>query len=114
MTAQEYATKILKKLGYEATSVSSGENAVQYMKEKSADLLILDMIMNPGIDGFETYKRILEMRPKQKAIIASGFSETERVKKAQNLGAKTYVKKPYSIENIGEALRAELHGNVQC
>jgi two-component system cell cycle sensor histidine kinase/response regulator CckA len=110
---REIASKILKKLGYEATSVSSGEEAVQYMKENSADLLILDMIMNPGIDGFETYQKILEMHPDQKAIIASGFSETERVKDAQNLGAKIYVKKPYSIENIGKAVRAELHGGAK-
>lgn len=110
---REIASKILKKLGYEATSVSSGEEAIQYMRENSADLMILDMIMNPGIDGFETYQRILEMRPNQKAIIASGFSETERVKDAQDLGAKIYVKKPYSIENIGAAVRAELRGGVK-
>jgi PAS domain S-box-containing protein len=110
---REIASKILKKLGYKATSVSSGEEAVQYMKDNSADLLILDMIMNPGIDGLETYQKILEMRPGQKAIIASGFSETERVKEAQNLGAKIYVKKPYSIENIGEAVRTELHGGAK-
>jgi len=108
---REIASKILKKLGYQATTVSSGEKAVEYMKEYSADLMILDMIMDPGIDGFETYQRILEIQPNQKAIIASGFSETERVKKAQNIGAKIYVKKPYSIENIGEAVRAELHGS---
>ena len=107
---REIASKILKKLGYQATTVSSGEKAVEYMKDYSADLMILDMIMDPGIDGFETYQRILEIHPNQKAIIASGFSETERVKEAQNLGAKIYVKKPYSIENIGEAVRAELHG----
>jgi PAS domain S-box-containing protein len=110
---REIASKILKKLGYQATTVSSGEEAVQYMKEYSADLMILDMIMEPGIDGFETYQRILEIHPNQKAIIASGFSETERVKKAQNIGAKIYVKKPYSIENIGEAVKAELHGAVK-
>jgi signal transduction histidine kinase/CheY-like chemotaxis protein len=110
---REIASKILKKLGYQATTVSSGEKAVQYMKEYSADLMILDMIMEPGIDGFETYQRILEIHPNQKAIIASGFSETERVKKAQNIGAKIYVKKPYSIENIGQAVKAELHGAVK-
>ena len=109
---REIASKILRKLGYQTATVPSGEAAVQYMEEKSADLLILDMIMNPGIDGFETYQRILEFRPNQKAIIASGFSETERVKKAQNLGARIYVKKPYSIENIGEAVRTELHGGA--
>ena len=59
------------------------------------------MIMDPGIDGLETYKRILELHPKQKAIIVSGFSETERVKEAQRLGAGAYVKKPFLLEKMG-------------
>jgi DNA-binding NtrC family response regulator len=95
-------------LGYAAHSVSSGEDAVQHLQNSRADLLILDMIMDPGIDGFETYKRILALRPGQKAIIASGFSETERVKEAKKMGAGAYVKKPYSLEDIGLVVRAEL------
>ena len=102
------ASRMLKKLGYSVASVSSGEEAVDYMKSNSADLLVLDMIMDPGIDGLETYKRVLEFHPGQKAIIASGFSETERVKEAQRLGAGAYVKKPYLLEKIGSAARAEL------
>jgi len=97
------ATKILRKLGYCVTTVSSGEEAVDYLKDNSADLLILDMIMDPGIDGLETYKRIIELRPGQKALIVSGFSETKRVKKAQKLGAGAYVKKPFLLEKIGLA-----------
>jgi hypothetical protein len=42
-------------------------------------MVLLDMIMDPGIDGFETYKRIIEFHLEQKALIASGFSETYRV-----------------------------------
>jgi CheY-like chemotaxis protein len=95
-------------LGYSSTSVSSGEEAVKYVKTQSVDLLILDMILDGGIDGLETYKRILQLRPHQKAVIASGFSETERVKEAQRLGAGAYVKKPYSLEKIGLAVRTEL------
>ena len=52
--------------------------------------LILDMIMDPGINGLETYKRIFELHPKQKAIIASGFSETDRVKEAKKPGAGVF------------------------
>jgi YesN/AraC family two-component response regulator len=66
------------------------------------------MIMDPGIDGFETYRRISEFKPKQKAIIVSGFAETERVKMAQSLGAGAYLKKPYLRERIGMAVRKEL------
>ena len=95
-------------LGYFATSVSSGEEAVGYIKNNSADLLVLDMIMDPGIDGLETYKRILGLRPGQKAIIASGVSETDRVREAQELGAGKYIKKPYTLEKIGIAVKEEL------
>jgi len=104
----EIASRILSKLGYSVTSVLSGEEAIDYMKDNSADLLVLDMIMDPGIDGLEAYKRILELHPGQKAIIASGFSETERVKEAQRLGAGKYIKKPYTLGKIGLAVKEEL------
>jgi signal transduction histidine kinase/CheY-like chemotaxis protein len=105
---REIASMILEKLGYSVTSVSSGEGAVDYMKRSSADLLVLDMIMDPGIDGLETYRRIRKFHPQQRAVLVSGFSETKRVKKAQGLGAGSYVRKPYSLEKIGVAIRAEL------
>jgi two-component system cell cycle sensor histidine kinase/response regulator CckA len=73
--------------------------------------MVLDMIMAPGIDGLETYRRVLEINPKQKAIIVSGFSETDRVRETQTLGAGAYVKKPYIMEKIGMAIRAELGKN---
>jgi PAS domain S-box-containing protein len=105
---REIASELLTKLGYSVNAVSSGEEAVEYMKTDSADLLILDMIMGPGIDGLDTYKKILELHPETKAVIASGFSETDRVQEAQRLGAGQYVKKPYTLEKIGLAVRSEL------
>jgi DNA-binding NtrC family response regulator len=78
------------------------------MRTHSVDLLVLDMIMEPGIDGLETYRRILKIHPGQKSIIASGYSESVRVKEAQRLGAGTYVKKPYLLKKIGRAIKAEL------
>jgi PAS domain S-box-containing protein len=105
---RKIASEILTKLGYSVVSVSSGEEAVDYMKNHSADLLVLDMIMEPGIDGLDTYKKILEIHPNQKAIITSGYSETDRVKKAQRLGATSYVRKPYLLDKIGKVVRDEL------
>ena len=105
---REIASRMLKKLGYNVLSVPSGEEAVIYMQENTADLLVLDMIMNPGIDGLETFKKILKFHPRQKAIIASGFSESRQVKAAQKMGAGSYLKKPYSFEKIGLAVKAEL------
>ncbi len=102
------ASDLLTKLDYSVISVASGEQAVDYMKENSVDLIILDMIMDPGIDGCETYKRILKLHPNQKAIITSGFSNTDKVKETQRLGAGEYIKKPYLFEEIGIAVKKEL------
>jgi CheY-like chemotaxis protein len=113
---REIASNILNKLGYSVTTVSSGEEAVAHVKNNSVDLLVLDMIMDPGIDGLETYQKILEIHPGQKAVIASGFSETDRVKKVKKLGAGEYIKKPYTLEKIGVAVKSELnllHSNVE-
>ncbi|MFC1828733.1 PAS domain S-box protein [Thermodesulfobacteriota bacterium] len=105
---REIAADMLTRLGYAVTVVSSGEDSVEHLKKNSADLILLDMIMDPGIDGLETYRRILESNPGQKAIIASGFSETEQVKEARNLGAGAYIKKPYTLEKIGMSVKQEL------
>jgi len=105
---RKIASQMLKKLGYNVKSVPSGEEALKYLKENAADLLVLDMIMNPGIDGLETYKKILQFQPGQKAVIASGYSESDLVKEAQNMGAGAYIRKPYSFEKIGMAVKGEL------
>jgi len=105
---REVATTLLTQLGYSVNAVPSGKDAVEYLKSNKADILVLDMIMEPGIDGLDTYKRILEVTPHQKAIIVSGFSETDRTKETQKLGAGPYVKKPYLKERIGIAIRDEL------
>lgn len=99
---------ILTTLCYSVTAVSSGEEAVEYIKNNHADLVILDMSMEPGIDGLETYRLISELRPHQKAIIASGYSETERISASLSLGVGQYIKKPYTLEKIGIAVRQEL------
>ncbi len=67
---REIASMLLTKLGYSVNAVSSGEEAVEHMKTNSADLLVLDMIMDPGIDGLDTYKKIIELHPGTKAICA--------------------------------------------
>ena len=64
--------------------------------------------MEKDFDGLQTYKEMIKQRPGQKAIIVSGFSATERVQEMQRLGAGQYVKKPYSRETIGRAVRKEL------
>ncbi|MCX5807011.1 MAG: response regulator [Proteobacteria bacterium] len=108
---RQMVSMILTMLGYSVSTTSCGEEAVEYIRKNQADLIILDMVMAPGIDGLETFKRIHEFHPDQKAIIASGYSEGELISKCLELGVGQYIKKPYTIENIGIAVRQELDKN---
>jgi DNA-binding NtrC family response regulator len=105
---REIAIGILTKLGYHAEAVSSGEEAIECVKTNPVDLIVLDMVMPKGINGRETYKEIIKVRPGQKAIIASGYAQTEEVTAAQNIGAGKYIKKPYTLEKIAVAVKEEL------
>lgn len=107
-TQRDIATSLLSRLGYQPSSVSSGEGAVNFLRTHKIDLLVLDMIMDPGINGRQTYEQIIALHPGQKAIIASGFSETVEVKKAQSMGAGIFIKKPYTINQLGKAVKREL------
>ena len=102
---RELLDALLSDLGYDVQTVCSGRKAVEYLRNNTADLVILDMIMEPDFDGLDTFKAILEMKPDQKAIIVSGYAETERVKESEKLGVLNFVKKPYSLQTLGQAVK---------
>jgi PAS domain S-box-containing protein len=105
---QNIASNMLKHFGYAVHTVSTGEAAIEYVKRHKIDLLVIDMLMDPGINGYQTYKKILAFNPCQKAIIASGFSENTDVKATLQLGAGGFVKKPYSMEQLGRTVKEVL------
>ena len=105
---REISYSILSVLNYNVITSSSGEEAIEYLRENTVDLILLDMIMDPGINGRETYEQIIKIHPGQKALIVSGFAETNEVKKTQELGAGQYIKKPLTLERIGSAIKKEL------
>ncbi|MBN1674500.1 MAG: response regulator [Kiritimatiellae bacterium] len=104
----EVNTRVLSSLGYRVDGVGSGEEAVEFLKREKVDLIVLDMIMDSGIDGAETYRRIQQFSPNQRAVIVSGYAESEKVDLAQNLGAGAYIRKPVTREKLGRAVRLEL------
>lgn len=105
---REIAKSFLQKLGYRVEARESGEEALAYLGQNQADLVLLDMIMNPEMDGLDTFIRIREINTGQKAIIVSGFSETDRVKKALDLGVGSYIRKPYALADLARLIREEL------
>ncbi len=106
----DIAAQTLSLLGYKVETVGSGEEAISHMADRDADLIILDMLMDPGINGRQTYEEIIKDHPAQKAIIASGFSESDEVKKAARLGAGGFIKKPYTLEELGLTVKKALQG----
>ncbi|XOF34605.1 MAG: response regulator [Candidatus Electrothrix sp. YB6] len=105
---RDVAARMLQTLGYIADSVCSGEMAIKYLMENQVDLVVIDMQMEPGMNGYETYQEILYIRADQKALIVSGFSDNENVQAALDLGADGFIKKPYSMEQLGRAVREAL------
>ncbi|MCB2182968.1 MAG: response regulator [Desulfobulbaceae bacterium] len=106
----DLAREMLTKFGYNVHTVSSGEKAVDYLQTNKVDLVLLDMIMEPGMDGCQTYEKIIALHPGQKAIIVSGFSDSHMIDKAHALGVKGYVSKPFSMEQIALAVQKVLRG----
>lgn len=105
---REIAGMLLSELRYDCVAVESGEKAVEYLRSHTVDLVLLDMIMEPGINGLETYRRMLKINPSQKAIIVSGYSESKDVVITQELGASICLGKPYTMEILGKAVKSVL------
>jgi len=102
------AEALLNRLGYTACCVPSGEEAVESVKTQKPDLVLLDMIMDPGMDGLETYRCMLALHPELPAILVSGHAISEAVREARNLGSILFLKKPYALDTLGAAVSQAL------
>lgn len=99
---------LLKRLGYTPVIANDGETALEYLKKEPVDLLLLDLWMEPGINGYETYRQALQIRPDQKAILASGYFRPGDRETALSLGIRQQLTKPYSIQSLAYALHDEI------
>ncbi len=106
---REIACQLLSSLNYTVKTVSSGEEAIEFASNNAADLMVLDMIMPSGQNGRKTFEKILQIHPKQKAIIASGFAEDDDVQATLAMGAMAFVPKPYTLEQIGSTIHKILY-----
>lgn len=107
---RELASIILGSLGYTVSVAASGEEAIKMIASGDFDIVVLDMIMEGGMDGLETYLEILKVKPELKVIIASGYSESDRVVEAERKGVRAYIKKPYTMQQLGRLIRNVLAG----
>jgi CheY-like chemotaxis protein/nitrogen-specific signal transduction histidine kinase len=111
------ARDLLNALDYRSVLANSGAEAIDLFKTNNTfDLVILDMVMPNGLNGTDTYEKIISINPGQKALIVSGYPEEhirDDIKKAKRFGAGRYLRKPYLFQEFGKALKEELHGPVE-
>ncbi|MGD9707093.1 MAG: PAS domain S-box protein, partial [Candidatus Delongbacteria bacterium] len=107
----EIAEALFSELNYKVRTVSQPENVVKEIRDFEPDILILDMILSDKLDGLDVYRDILSQNLSVNTIIVSGFSESERVTEAISLGVKRYIKKPFTVDEIGRAIRDVLDKN---
>ncbi len=105
---REIASELLTSMNYQVATACNGREAVKYLSNHQVDIVMLDMIMENDFDGLDTYREIIKIHPGQKAIIASGFSSTDRVQEIMRLSGGEYIKKPYTREALGRAIRNTL------
>jgi CheY-like chemotaxis protein len=92
---------LLKRYGYSVISASSGEQAVNLLKQDghNIDVVILDMLM-PGMDGIETLDHIQRIQPKIPVLIASGNNHPDQIDRALNNGCNGFIRKPYKTSDL--------------
>ena len=106
---RDLGTRILKQVGYTIIAAENGKKALEIYKERRGEiaLVILDMIM-PEMGGKECLNRLVELNPKIKVIIASGFSLDGPVKDAVQTLSKGFVGKPFDVKQLRWTVRRAL------
>ncbi len=107
----EILEKALTQMGYRTDSVTSGEDAILYLKSNTVDLLLMDMIMGEGLNGRETLEIILKDHPEQKVIVISGYAKREEFEKTKALGVSLFLEKPVTLGDVGHTIHQSLAGN---
>lgn len=94
----------LRSRNLESSIAYDGEQALEMLGEKEADVIVLDLMM-PGIDGIETLRRVKRDHPKVEVIILTGHGSDEEKRVAEELGAHAYLRKPVDIDILARVMR---------
>ncbi len=103
-------TDILKIKGYEPYAVENGADGIAWLGENTASVAIIDLVL-PDIGGIEVLKKIKAAWPATGLIVLTGNASLDSAIEATNLGAFSYILKPYEIEllllNIRRAIEKQ-------
>jgi two-component system nitrogen regulation response regulator NtrX len=91
---------VLADEGYETATAASGQEGLDILQEAQPSIVMLDISMEPGIDGIETLRRIKEIRPELPVIMITGHGEIETAVKTIKMGAYDFIQKPLALEQV--------------
>jgi signal transduction histidine kinase/ActR/RegA family two-component response regulator len=100
--------RILTQQGYKTKCVPSGREALEVLAHEKFDIMVLDMIMEDGFDGLDTFTEVQKTAPGTRCVIMTGLSDSERVEEVLRLGASDCLSKPYTMEDLARAVRRGL------
>jgi DNA-binding NtrC family response regulator len=96
----ETTVKRMLKRGIEAVGVMSGEEALELIKNRLFDVVVLDIKMPGGIDGIEALREMKKIQPLAEVILLTGHASVETSIEGMELGAFDYLLKPVSLEDL--------------
>ncbi|MDX2439846.1 MAG: response regulator [Desulfobacterales bacterium] len=96
----ETITERLNKRQVDASGARSGEEALKLLKEKTFDVVILDIKMPGGMDGIEALREIKKIQPLAEVILLTGHASVETSIEGMKLGAFDYLLKPIKLEEL--------------
>lgn len=102
-------TEVFSDEGYRVAAAANGYEGIQKVKDFQPDLILMDMKM-PGMDGIETLRELKSMGRANRVIMMTAYGELELVNQAQQLGAFSYITKPFDIIALCNMVSDQLAG----
>jgi PAS domain S-box-containing protein len=96
---------MLRRLGHEALTALSGEEALAVLASQPVDLLLTDVGMGPSMNGWELAERALQARPGLPVILATGWGASIDLDEARGRGIVGVLSKPYRQADLEQVLR---------
>jgi len=90
----------LQRRKLDAVGVSNGEQAIALLKQRSFDVILLDIKMPGGMDGIEALREIRRLQPLSEVILLTGHASVETSLEGMQLGAYDYLLKPVKFEEL--------------
>lgn len=93
--------------GVNTREAANGTEAIREYGLLKPDIVLMDIIM-PGMEGVETVKRICDTDPGARVIMISSVSHKEKIAEAMAAGAKCFIPKPVTAEELRTAMEKVL------